>query len=220
MKNSYEILGVKPDATDAEIKSAYRALVKKYHPDSYVDNPLSELASEKMVEINKAFDDITETRKHNSGGSSSSSSSRSSSGTSGSSGASGSTLNHIRAKIQSNNLTEAEEMLDQMTLNSRDGEWYYLKGMIYYQRGWLDDAKNHFKTACNLSPNNVEYQSAYNRMNFQSGGGFSNGRTPNAGCCCYPCCMPCGGDPCDMCQTLICLDCCCECMGGDFIACC
>ncbi len=220
MKNSYEILGVKPDATDAEIKSAYRALVKKYHPDNYVDNPLEELAAEKMVEINKAFDDITETRKRNSGSSNSSSSSSYGGGSSSysSNSSSSSNLNHIRIKIQEKKFTEAEEELDKITLNSRDGEWYYLKGTIYYSRGWLDDAKNHFKTACNLSPNNVEYQSAYNRMNFQSSGGFANGM-PAASCCCCPCCNPCD-NPCDLCQTLICMDCCCEMMGGDFIACC
>ena len=44
----YKVLGISSDATDAEVKKAYRALAKKYHPDNYVNNPLADLAAEKM----------------------------------------------------------------------------------------------------------------------------------------------------------------------------
>ena len=56
MRDPYEILGVSRDASDEEIKNAYRQLARKYHPDNYADNPLSDLASEKMKEINEAYD--------------------------------------------------------------------------------------------------------------------------------------------------------------------
>lgn len=46
-KDPYKILGVSPTASDAEIKSAYKELVKKYHPDQYQDNPLADVAEEK-----------------------------------------------------------------------------------------------------------------------------------------------------------------------------
>ena len=58
MKDPYEVLGVSPDATEDPIKEAYRALARKYHPDNYADNPLSDLANEKMQEINDAYDAI------------------------------------------------------------------------------------------------------------------------------------------------------------------
>ena len=54
--NPYEVLGIKPGASQEEIKSAYRKLVKKYHPDQYGDNPLKELAQEKLAEVNEAYE--------------------------------------------------------------------------------------------------------------------------------------------------------------------
>ena len=56
MQNPYEILGIKEGATKDEIKAAYREQVKKYHPDKHHDNPLYELAEEKLQEINEAYE--------------------------------------------------------------------------------------------------------------------------------------------------------------------
>ena len=55
MTDPYKVLGVSPNATDDEVKDAYRRLARKYHPDNYVNNPLSDLATEKMKEINEAY---------------------------------------------------------------------------------------------------------------------------------------------------------------------
>ncbi|MBQ4302265.1 MAG: J domain-containing protein, partial [Oscillospiraceae bacterium] len=62
MNDPYEVLGVSRNASDSEIKKAYHDLVKKYHPDNYADNPLADLASEKMKQINEAYDSITRAR--------------------------------------------------------------------------------------------------------------------------------------------------------------
>ena len=49
MTDPYKVLGISPTATDIEVKNAYRALARKYHPDNYTsDNPLADLATEKM----------------------------------------------------------------------------------------------------------------------------------------------------------------------------
>ena len=53
-KNPYDVLGVSPEATDDEIKKAYRELSRKYHPDANVDNPLKDLAEEKFKEVQEA----------------------------------------------------------------------------------------------------------------------------------------------------------------------
>ena len=62
MKDPYEVLGISKNATDEEVKSAYKNLARKYHPDNYANNPLSDLAEEKMKEINEAYDIIQKER--------------------------------------------------------------------------------------------------------------------------------------------------------------
>lgn len=212
MNNPYDTLGVSREATDEQVKEAYRELAKKYHPDNYSDNPLKEFADEKMRDINAAYDEVMSQRRSGGGGRSykNNGSSQSYSGHS--------NFADIRAMIQANRLVEAEELLDGVPLSNRDAEWYFLKGSVYYSRGWLDDALNNFTTACRLNPNNAEYRAALNRMGWQKQGnmgGYGQGQYR----------QPAGGGRggctgCDMCTGLLCADCCCECAGGDLISCC
>ena len=65
-KNPYSVLGISENATDEQVKSAYRELAKKYHPDNYQDSPLKDLATEKMKEINEAYDEVQRLRKEGS----------------------------------------------------------------------------------------------------------------------------------------------------------
>lgn len=207
MNNPYEVLGVKPTATDEEIKTAYRELAKKYHPDNYANNPLSDLAQEKMQEINEAYDTIVRMRRQgggNTGGTGYSTGGNTYSGPTG-----GTRYADIRNLIRLGRTIDAETLLDGIPHPSRDAEWYFLKGSVLYKKGWLDDAYNHFSTATRMDPSNPEYRSAFNRMEQQrrTGGYHVN---PGTGGC----------STCDVCQGLICADCCCECMGGDLIRCC
>ncbi len=201
MNDPYKVLGVSRDATDDEIKAAYRALAKKYHPDNYVNNPLSDLVEEKMKEINEAYDTI---RKERAGGASSSG------GYGGSyEGYTGGFAN-IRSLISNGRYSEAELMLDSMSAADRGAEWNYLKGCVLLQRGAVYDAQRHIDIACYMDPGNAEYSRAKDSIRSYASGGGRQYRSAGGG----------GSDMCDFCSTLICMDCLCECCGGDLISCC
>ena len=200
MKDPYEILGVSRNATDDEIKNAYRALARKYHPDSYADNPLADLAGEKMKEINEAYDAIMNTRKGNKS-------------KSGNYSNPNSKFSDIRELIMKNRLDDAQMLLDGVPFDRRDAEWYFLNGSVLYKRGWFNDAYSSFSTAVRMEPDNAEYRQALGNMQRQGAGGF-NGPYRSGGNMGGSC------TGCDVCQGLICADCCCECLGGDLIRCC
>ena len=213
----YKILGVAPDATDEQIKAAYRDLARKYHPDNYANNPLADLAQEKMKQINEAYDTITKQRKASQSRSTdfNQQTYQNTSYQYGQYNRSSNQFADIRRLIMQRRIVEAEELLDGIPANSRSGEWYFLKGNILYNKGWLDEAYRYFTKACQLEPNNREFQNALQQIQWQRG----SGRPAGYG---Y------GGsvsrvssmDACDIFNTLICMDCCCECMGGDLIGCC
>ena len=64
MKDPYQILGVLRDASDEEIKKAYRALSRKYHPDANINNPLKDEAEQKFKEVQQAYQQIMDERGH------------------------------------------------------------------------------------------------------------------------------------------------------------
>ena len=205
MKDPYEVLGVSRTATDDEVKTAYRNLARKYHPDNYVNNPLSDLAQEKMQEINEAYDTIVRARQN---GGSDYAGGYQNGGYRAPGGSS--RYGDIRRMISQNRVMEAEMLLDGIPATGRDAEWYFLKGSVMYKKGWLEEAYNHFATACRMDPTNMEYRQAFQQVSQNRQTGGYRTANPNGQTC----------DACDVCSTLYCMDCCCECMGGDFIRCC
>ena len=68
MYNPYSVLGVDSNATEEEIKKAYKALSRKYHPDANINNPNKEQAEEKFKEIQAAYQQIMKERTSGFGG--------------------------------------------------------------------------------------------------------------------------------------------------------
>ena len=208
MKDPYSILGISSSATDDEVKEAYRTLARKYHPDNYGDdNPLKDLANEKMQEINAAYDEIQRIRQ---GGAENKRAHTGSYSTSGS-GA----YYQIRNLINSRRFGEAERLINDVPEMDRGAEWHYLQSVVLMHKGLVNDAMRELETACMMDPSNLEYQKAKQMFNNQARGygnnyyyGSMNGRRAAS------------SDACDCCANLICMDCLCECMGGDLIACC
>ena len=198
MTDPYKVLGVSPNASDDEIKKAYRELAKKYHPDNYVNNPLKDLADEKMKEVNEAYDKIVNDRKNSYGSSYSSGNTSSTS------------FSQVRQYIMNGSYLEAENILNTTPQGLRNAEWNYLKGCIAMKRQYYTQAYSYLQRACMMDPSNAEYKSVFNQLQKAQNvyGGYNTTRT--------------GGDcsSCDLCTGLICADCCCECMGGDLIRCC
>jgi len=187
MDNPYSTLGVSPNASNDEIKKAYRDLARKYHPDNYVDNPLADLAQEKMKQINEAYDEITKERA----GGSSYSGGGYSAGTGGGTSSSGA-YSAIRTAINRGDYAQAEELL--RSAPQRDAEWNFLMGSVCYRKGWLDDARGYFQRAVSMDPNNMEYRQAMSYMGSNSPYRQTGGSYPAA------------ADPCDICVGMMCMN--------------
>ena len=197
MKDPYKVLGVSPSATDAEIKATYRSLARRYHPDNYAnDEEGAKRASERMKEINAAYDEITAARAR------------------GAKAGAGNDYAWIREQIRAEKFAEAELTLEGIPVAARTAEWHYLKSVLLGRRGWQNDAIREIEIACTMDPQNMEFRQArdfYRQRASSFGGAYTPPRRAYSGgmrLC-----------DCDACTTLICADCCCECMGFDLIRC-
>ena len=170
----YQILGVDRDASDEEIKRAYRRLAKQYHPDA---NPGDEYAAKKMQEINDAYDRIKNPEKYRGGAS----------GTNQGYNPYGQRYgydpfrgyyqqrqsynqryadSHLQAAynyILYRRYREALNVLAQFE-GAKNAAWYYLSALANQGMGNQVTALEHMRKAVSMEPDNQEYLNALDRM--------------------------------------------------------
>ena len=207
IEDPYKILGVSPDASDEEIKRAYRALAKKYHPDR---NPGDEEAAKKMQQVNAAYEQIKNPEKAQQrggyggysqydpfgfGGYRQQSYGSAESGDSYQQAA----MNYIRFGRYREALNALENSTD------RNARWYYLSALANQGLGNQVTALEHIRRAVSMEPDNQEYLDALNRIEFGGAAyrqqarnfrGFEMRSNPCMNLClCYLCQLLCCGRP-------------------------
>ena len=257
----YQVLGVSPNATDEEVKKAYRQLSRRYHPDANVNNPNAAQAEEKFKQVQQAYEEIMKMREQGARGSYSQSaygpgSSHSAYGNSYGYGSSGSYRDQQRDGdyaggqdgwnwgfgpfgfgfgyggnsgyqqrqtapkydgydeeesgriaaavnyINAGHYAEAWNVLQ--SLSYRSALWYYLAAYANAGLGNKMTAQDFAKKACEMEPNNMEYQQLLNQLqggsNWYQNQGTSFGRSsvPMSNLCTRAaiamlCCFCCGG---------------------------
>ena len=206
-KDPYVVLGVARDATQDQIERAYIELRDRYQSERFAEGAAGAHAARMLAEIEDAYNACMEDRLrdvHVSGG--------------------GGSYGDILQAIKENRLERAQEMLD--GIEHSDAEWHYYQAAIYHKRNWNVESQKQLDIALTLDPSNEKYLKAKDNLRRvletgaqQQGGsqtraGYSrpddgaSSTERNANACC------------NTCSTLICCDCCCECMGGDLIPCC
>lgn len=221
MFDPYSILGVSRDASDEEIKKAYRKLSRKYHPDANINNPNKDQAEEKFKEIQQAYDQIMKEREYSSSGNYGYGGNTGYGGFGGFGGYGGSQSNSgyqdeeaIRRQtasnyVQSGHYQEAMNVLS--SLKERNAQWYYLSAVANMGLGNNVNAMNHIREAVRLEPDNMQYRMMLQRM---EGGGswYQEQQNPFGG-------MPTAGN--DLCMKCLManLACSCCCPGSGVICC-
>lgn len=222
-KNPYEVLGVSQNASDDEVKKAYRELTRKYHPDANVNNPLADLAEEKFKEVQEAYDTIMKQREqgesgYNYGYQQSGSQNGYSYQQNGSGYGYGYQQNAGSGQYQSVytylNARQYRQALNLLSgMSNRTAEWYYLSAVANAGIGNNIVARDHAGQAVNMNPANPQYKQLLNQLEwsgqryqnhpYTQGYGNSNSSCGTGNMCC----------------DLWIADTLCECVGGDLCSC-
>ncbi len=208
-KNPFVVLGVSENATQAEVREAYEKLRDEYRLAIHVEGDEGKKAAKKLSELEEAYRAAMEKLS--------------------SAGEVKGLYDHVASLLRSKKYDEAQSALDKVS--DRGAEWHYYQSAVYHGKGWYYEAKAQLEMAIGMDPENQKYKDTMERMKNHDSSSYgdegassdaaknagprrsydtyedmeSRTRRATAGDCC---------------TTLICADCCCECMGGDLIRCC
>ena len=219
----YQVLGVSRDASDDEVKKAYRNLSRKYHPDANINNPNKAQAEEMFKKVQAAYDQIMKERQYGGHGTAGSQSGPGSSHYGGYSGGFGGfggfgasdreeepRMQAARNFINSGHYQEACNVLN--SIQERNARWYYYSAIANSGIGNQINALEYARKAVQMEPGNAEYRQLVSRL--ENNGRWYADRGTQYGfgtdgrsnclsdlCCCMCASSMCGGGfmPCFFC---------------------
>ena len=140
--NAFEVLGLAPDATQAQVHQAYRAKVKKCHPDQFEDKEMQLRAQEKLVELNLAYEQAMKSTAQR--------------------------PLSFTALPADQAIAIAQKLMDQGHVESALGQmaraenkteaWYFFQGQLLMKMKQFASAHQAFRAAVSLAPDNNEYR--------------------------------------------------------------
>ena len=210
-KDPYLTLGIERGASQEEVEKAYKTLRAKYSDLKFEEGEVGANAAKMLGKLDMAYEDCLMDIKDRENVKNY-----------------GSSYGEIDSLIKEKKYEEAQTLLDKCEV--RDAEWHYMEAQIFYKRQWHSEAKAQLEIACDLDPSNEKYKSTLDRlervMNRPKDAEFNSERGQRQSRAGYA--NPNSSDfadngtdaCCNACSTLLCADCCCECMGGDLIPCC
>ncbi|NLF26362.1 MAG: J domain-containing protein [Clostridiales bacterium] len=137
MENDFEILGLREGATSQDVRTAFRSLARRWHPDRFMAGPEREWASDRMAEINRAYrsclssakSEPTDDREQ---------------------------LERARKLIDDGQFGNARQVL--MEISTRRAEWNYLFGLMLMHRREFEKALIYLSVAAHQMPDEPKYQ--------------------------------------------------------------
>ena len=222
-KDPFIVLGVSENVSQDELYRAYKEKRAQYEDKRFEPGEVGAEACAKLEEIETAYNDArdivrsrpytAEEEKYDKQTESDSSEN----------------LDEAERVVKENRMEDAQKILDNCT--SRSARWHYIQSAVFYRKNWHADALKQLEFACNMEPGNAKYAEAKRSLETQMKAHTDEkensfySETEKNGEKVYS-----GPDStyagrrgcsvCDCCSSLICADCCCECMGGDLISCC
>ncbi len=223
-RSPFEILGVREDVTMDELYAAYRSLRSQYENKRFEPGEVGADACAKLEEIETAYNDacdLLRSRPYKTNDNPEMSKD---------SYDFTENLDEADKAVREKRMDDAQRILDNCT--NRSARWHYIQSAVFYSKNWHADALKQLEFACNMEPTNTKYADAKRALETQmrahtsekSNSFYSenekNGESVYSGPETHYTTGRRGCTVCDVCNGLLCADCCCECMGGDCITCC
>ena len=222
-KDPFIVLGISENVSQDELYRAYKEKRAQYEDKRFEPGDVGAEACAKLEEIETAYNDARDIIRSRPYIAEEERADRHAEGDNSES------LDEAERAIKENRIDDAQKILDNCT--SRSARWHYVQSAVFYRKNWHADALKQLEFACNMEPGNAKYAEAKRSLETQMKAhtdekknsfysetekngekvysGPDSAYTGHRGC-----------TVCDCCNSLICADCCCECMGGDLISCC